>query len=98
MSLWFNGVMGVSVATFRKQFATLSGRSGGASAASIAGVSAELWGHHGDWKYWEEQKRYMKIDTPRLLSVSLGAMGTLLTPAPNVRIELESAGSPSEMA
>ncbi len=44
MSLWFSGVMGVPVAAFRKQFATQSGRSGGASAASNAGVSAELWG------------------------------------------------------
>ncbi len=49
MSLWFSGVMGVSVASFRKQFATLSGRSGGASAASNAGIPAELWGQHGDW-------------------------------------------------
>jgi hypothetical protein len=48
MSLWFSGVMGVSVATFRKKFATQSGRSGGASTASNAGVPAELWGQHGD--------------------------------------------------
>jgi hypothetical protein len=48
MSLWFNGVMDVSVAAFRKQFATLSGRSGGASAASNGGIPAELWGQHGD--------------------------------------------------
>jgi hypothetical protein len=50
MSLWFSGVMGVSDVTFRKQFATQSGRRGGASAASNAGVPAELWGQHGDWK------------------------------------------------
>ena len=48
VSLWFSGVMGVSVAVFRKQFATQSGRSGGASAASNGGVSTELWGQHGD--------------------------------------------------
>ena len=48
MRLWFTGVMGVSVAAFRKQFATQSGRSGGASAASNGGVPAELWGPHGD--------------------------------------------------
>jgi hypothetical protein len=50
MSLWFSGVMGVSVAAFRKQFATQFRRSGGASAASNAGVLAELWGQPGDWK------------------------------------------------
>ena len=47
LSLWFSGVMGVLVVAFRKQFATQSGRSGGASAASNAGVLAELWGQHG---------------------------------------------------
>jgi hypothetical protein len=41
-SLWFVGVMGVSVASFRKQFSTQSRRIGGASAASNAGVPAEL--------------------------------------------------------
>ena len=49
MSLWFSGVLGTSVALFRKQFATQSGRSGSASAAANAGVSAELWGQHGVW-------------------------------------------------
>ncbi len=98
MSLWFSGVMGVSVAAFRKQIATQSGRSGGASAASNAGVPAELWGQHGDWKSWDAQKRYMKTDTPRLLSVSRAAMGPPQTTAPDVRIECESAGAPPEMA
>jgi integrase len=98
MSLWLSGVMGVSVGAFRKQFATHSGRSGGASAASNAGVPAELWGQHGDWKSWEAQKRYMKTDTPRLLSVSRADMGPLKTTAPDVRIECESAGAPPEMA
>ncbi len=98
MSLVFSGVMGVSVAAFRKQFSTQSGRSGGASAASNAGVPAELWGQHGDWKSWEAQKRYMKTDTPRLLSVSRAAMGPPRTPAPDVRIECESGGTPPEMA
>ena len=94
MSLEFSGVMSVSLATFRKQFATQSGRSGGASAAFNAGVPAELWGHHGDRKSWEAQKCYIKTDTPRLLSVSLAAMGPPKTPAPDVRIELESVGVP----
>ncbi len=48
LRLWFSGVMGVTVAAFRKKFATQSGRSGGASAASNAGVPVEMWGHHGD--------------------------------------------------
>ena len=48
MSLWFNGVIGTPVALLKKQFATQSGRSGSASAASNAGVPAELWGQHGD--------------------------------------------------
>jgi hypothetical protein len=63
LSLWFSGVMGISVAAFKKQFATLSGKSSGASASSNAGVPSELWGQHGDWSTWEAQKRYMKSDT-----------------------------------
>ena len=98
MSLWFSGVMGISVADFRKQFATQSGRSGGASTASNAGVPVELWGQHGDWKSWEAQKRYMKADTSRLMSVSQAAMGSSRTPASDVRIEVESADSPPEPA
>jgi len=39
----------------------------------------------------------MKTDTPRPLSVSRAAMGTPMTPAPDVRIEFESAGAPPEM-
>jgi len=98
MSQWFSGVMGVSFAAFRKQIATQSGRSGGASAASNAGVPAELLGQHGDWKSWEVQKRYIKTDIPRLLSVSRAAMGSPKTPTPDVRIEFESAGASPEMA
>ncbi len=44
LSLWFSGVMGNTVAAFRKQLATQTGRIGGASAESNAGVPAELWG------------------------------------------------------
>ena len=47
MNLWFNGVMGVLVVAFRKLFASQSGRSGGASAASNADVPVELWAQHG---------------------------------------------------
>jgi hypothetical protein len=81
--------MGVLVAAFHKQFATHSGRSGGASAAFNAGVPAELWGHHGDWSSWEAHKRYMKSDTTHLLSASRTAMGPPKTPAPDARIECE---------
>jgi len=42
MCLWFSGVMGLSVAVFRKQFATQSGRSRDASVAANAKVPAEL--------------------------------------------------------
>ncbi len=40
----------------------------------------------------------MKSETSRLLSVSRAAMGLPKTPAPDVRIEDESAGVPPEMA
>jgi integrase len=95
---WFSGVMGISLAAFRKKFATQSGRSGGASAAVNAGVADELIGQHGDWKTKASQRRYMKSDSARLLSVSRAAMGSTKTPAPDVRIEDESAGVPPEMA
>ncbi len=90
--------MGLSIAVFRKQFATQSSRSGGASAALNGGVSDELIGQHGDWKTKAVQRRYMKSDTTRLLSVSRAAMGVSKTPAPDVRIEGESAGVPPVMA
>ena len=98
LSLLFSGVMGVLVAAFNKQLATQPVRSGGASASSNAGVPAELWVQHGDWRIWEARKRYMESDTTRLLSVSRAAMGPPNTSAPNVRIECESAGAPPEMA
>ena len=99
MSLWFSGVMGVSVAAFRKQFATQSGRSEGASAASNGGVPAELWGQHGDWKtLLDAQKRYMKSDKTRLLSVSRAAMRLLTGMAPDVRTDCGSAVDPPLMA
>ena len=42
MSLWYNGVLGIPLALFKKQWATQSGRSGSASAAANAGIPAEL--------------------------------------------------------
>ena len=95
---WLSGVMGVSIAVFRKQFVTQSNRSGGASAALNAGVSDELIGQHGDWKTKAAQRRYMKSDTTRLLSVSRAVMGLSKTPAPDVRIECVSAGVPPALA
>ncbi len=47
LSLWFSSDMGVSVKAFRKQFASQSGRSGGASAAANSDVPKELWEQHG---------------------------------------------------
>jgi hypothetical protein len=94
LSLWFSGVIGMSVATFRKHFATQSRRSGGASSASNAGVPAEFCGQHVDQSTWYGAKCYMKSDTTRLLSVSRAAMGPPKTPAPDEQIE----GAPPEMA
>ncbi len=94
MSLWFSGVMDVSVAAFRKQFATQSGRSGGASAASNGGVPAELWGQHADWKNLDAQKRYMNSDKIRLLSMSWAAMRLPTGLAPDLRTEYGSAVDP----
>ena len=86
--------MGVTVAAFRKQFATQSGRSGGASAAANAEVPAELWGQHGDWKTMDAQKRYMKTHPTRLLSVSRAAMGLLRYPAPGAGIGVSGSNPP----
>ena len=46
----------------------------------------------------DAQKRYMKSDTTRLLSVSRATMGPPKTPALVVRIEGESTIATSEMA
>jgi hypothetical protein len=98
LSLWFSGVMGVSVDAFRKQYATQSGRSGGASSASNAGVPLEDWGQHGGWKTLEAQKRYMKSDPKRLLAVSRAAMHLPMGMAPDVRTECGSVVAPTLMA
>ncbi len=49
MGLWFSGVLRTSMAMFKKQWTTQSGRSGSASEAANAIIPAELWGQHGDW-------------------------------------------------
>ena len=75
LSLWFGGVLGCSAAEFKLRFGTQSGRSGGASAASNAGIPLELWGQHGDWASMAAQRCYMEKDMAALLSVSRAAMG-----------------------
>jgi hypothetical protein len=44
---WSSGVLGTSMASFRKQFGTQSGRSGSAFAVANAGVPCELCGSTG---------------------------------------------------
>jgi len=109
---YMSGVMGTSVELFRKQFGTQSGRSGSSSAADNAGVPAELWGQHGDWYSREAQKRCMKLDPVKLLSVSRVAMGLPMVPVVvyedprtppadfelDVRIDYGSAGVPLLLA
>ena len=38
------------------------------------GIPVELWGQHGDWDSFKNQKSYMKRDFKSLLSVSKAAM------------------------
>ena len=56
MGLWFSGVLGTSVALFKKQWATQSERSGSASAAANAGILAEIWGQHGIGSPWRPRR------------------------------------------
>jgi hypothetical protein len=96
LCLWFSGVMGLSVETFRKHVATQSGRSGGASAVANARISTELWGQYGDWKTMDAQKRYMKTHPTRLLSVSRAAMGLLECLAPDEGIGGSGSSPPGK--
>ncbi len=75
LSLWFSGVLGISPKSFRKQFGTQSGRSGGASAASNAGVDDELWAQPGSWSSWASQKCYMERDRASVLFVTRAILG-----------------------
>ena len=91
LSLWFSGVLGISSKDFRKKFGTQSGRSGGASAASNAGVKVELWGQHGAWASWDSQKCYMEKDRTSILSVTRAILGygnanVICAPEPDQRI------------
>ncbi len=67
--------MGLSPTEFLSRYGSHSGRSGGASAASNAGIPLELWGQHGDWKSAAAQRCYMQKDVVSILSVSRAAMG-----------------------
>ena len=70
LSLWFSGVLGSTPEEFRKQICTQSSRNGGASAASNAGISLELWGQYGDYKSFAPHKCFMERDMESILSVS----------------------------
>jgi hypothetical protein len=90
--------MGISPTEFLSRYGSQSGRSGGASATSNAGIPLELWGQHGDWKSAAAQRCYMQKDAMSILSVSRAAMGQQI-PAPMPRVALppiiRSSGVPS---
>ncbi len=73
--------MGIPPTEFLSRYGSQSGRSGGALAASNAGIPLELWGWHGDWKSAAAQRCYMQKDVGSILSVSPAAMGQHI-PAP----------------
>ena len=91
LSLRFSGVMSVSAADFRKQFATQSGRGGGASLGFQCGRSGGVVGLSRSLKHLGGAYVLYEIDTTRLFSVLRVAMGPPKTTAPDVRIERESA-------
>jgi hypothetical protein len=64
----------LSPAAFLRRFGTQSARSGGASAASNAGIPFEVWGQHGGWRSRAAQLVYMACDVPTTLSTSLAIM------------------------
>jgi hypothetical protein len=74
LSLWFGGILGLSPEEFKGQYGPQSGHIGSTSAASNVGIPVELWGQHGDWDSFKNQKRYMKRDVESLISVSKAAM------------------------
>ena len=56
LSLWFEGILGLTREEFKGQYGSQSSRIGSASAASNVGIPVELWGQHGDWAYFKSQK------------------------------------------
>jgi len=65
---------------------------------SNGGVPAELWGQHEDWKTLDAQKRYMKSDKTRWLSMSRAAMRLPTVRAPDVQTDCGSAVTPPFVA
>jgi len=56
LSIWFGGILGLTVEEFKGQYSSQSGRIGSASAAVNAGIPVELWGQHDDWALFKSQK------------------------------------------
>jgi len=95
-SLWFGGVLGLSVEEFKAQYGSQSGRIDFALAASSSGISVELWRQHGDWESFKSKKKHVKRDIKSILSVSLDDMdqpsssipiGNALDVPPDVRMD-----------
>ena len=62
-----------------KEFGSQSGRSGGASASTNAGVPWERWGQHGSWQSASAQRAYMQLSDENILGVSR----TIMTQGPD---------------
>ena len=56
LSLWFGGILGLTMEEFKSQYSSKSSRIGSASAASNAGIPVELWGQHSDWTSFKNKK------------------------------------------
>ena len=74
LSLWFGGLIGLTLEEFKGQHGSQSGRIGYAFAAFNADIPVELWGQHGDWDSFKSKKRYMKRDVKSLLFVVVASM------------------------
>ncbi len=57
ISLWFGGILGLTPEEFKGQDGSQSGRISSAFAASNADIPVELWGQHGDWASFKNQKK-----------------------------------------
>ena len=71
LSLWFGVVLNLSPEEFKQQYGSQSCSIGSASAASNAVISADLWGQPSDWVFFNIIKRYEKLNTKFILSVSI---------------------------
>ena len=54
--LWFGVILALNPEEFKCQYGSQSGRIGSASATSNAGIPVKLWGQHGDWASYINQK------------------------------------------